>query len=172
MDKSDIKIFRDPVLMKKSRAVESNEFGSELDSLLTQMGQVLFESSGVGLAAPQIGVSLRCIVVDINYLKNIQPYGQSYVKFVNPEIISESTDFSKATEGCLSFPGLEVMVERANTITLKYQDPYGKEYTEEFTDWAARAILHEIDHLDGVTLYTRAPIYLKNKYAKKMKVKK
>ena len=96
-------------------------------------------------------------------------YGEDFIKIVNPEIISQNDKQLLSEEGCLSFPELAVRVSRPENIVLKYQDPYGNFIQREFADWQARIILHEIDHLNAITLYSRASTLIRNRYEKKIK---
>ncbi len=127
----------DDVLTKKCRAVE--KFDDRLEMLITDLFDTLYDSGGVGLAAPQVGVLRRVAVIDID--------GDPY-ELVNPEIIDSSGEQTGA-EGCLSNPGKFGEVTRPNVVRIKAQDRKGEwhEYTGE--GLLARAFCHETDHLDG-----------------------
>lgn len=117
----------------------------KVKKLLTDMADTMYEAEGVGLAAPQIGVLKRLIVVDVG-----DDHG--LIELINPEVVStEGEQFGP--EGCLSIPGFRGDVRRAQTVTVKGLDRNGKRVTYTGTDLLARAFLHEIDHLNGV-LYT------------------
>ena len=110
--------------------------------LLNNMADTLYNAKGVGLAAPQVGVSKRVIIVDD---------GEGLLELINPEILEtegEDTD----TEGCLSVPGTMGDITRPETIKLKYQDRLGQEQTIQVCGLRARAIQHEIDHLNGILI--------------------
>lgn len=138
-----IKIIGDEVLRQKAETV--TEFDDELKKLADEMIQVMYESDGIGLAAPQVGISKRLLVIDISEINS--EFGP--MTFVNPEIV-ENTGEITMEEGCLSIPGVRESVTRPAEIVLKYQDVEGNEKTERFNDWMSRVLQHEIDHLEGV----------------------
>lgn len=127
----------DPILTKKCRTVE--KIDDRILTLLDDMADTLYESGGVGLAAPQVGVLRRVVVIDT---------GDSLLELINPEIISSEGEQTDA-EGCLSYPGKYGYVTRPNKVTLRAMDRNGdiKEYTGE--GLLARAFCHETDHLEG-----------------------
>ena len=132
----------DPILRKKCRTVD--EITPRILTLLDDMADTLYDSGGVGLAAPQVGVLRRVVVIDT---------GDCLIELINREICSadgEQTD----SEGCLSYPGRYGMVERPQRVTVRFQDRNGKDQEIHLEDFLARAACHEIDHLDGL-LYTR-----------------
>lgn len=116
------------------------ETDGEIAEFAQNMLKLMFENNGIGLAAPQVGVNKRVFVMG-----NQQ---RSYI-CVNPEVTSTSGS-KRDLEGCLSFPGLWLNVERPETITVKYQDILGRVQEHEFTGLAARVFQHELDHLNGV----------------------
>lgn len=129
-----------PILNEKCKPVTS--FDGELAVLLDDLYETMIEADGVGIAAPQVGVPLRVAIVDLGE-------GEDPIEMVNPEVLyteGESVDI----EGCLSIPGLYGEVERPYFIRIKAQERDGSWYELEAEDYEARAILHEIDHLDGV----------------------
>lgn len=138
-----IKIIGDEVLRQKAETV--TEFDDELKKLADEMIQVMYESDGIGLAAPQVGISKRLLVIDISEINS--EFGP--MTFVNPEIV-ENTGEITMEEGCLSIPGVRESVTRPAEIVLKYQDVEGNEKTERFNVWMSRVLQHEIDHLEGV----------------------
>ena len=128
----------DPVLSKKCRAVE--KIDDRIITLLDDMIDTLYDSGGVGLAAPQVGVLKRIAVIDI---------GDGLIELINPEIVAtEGTQ--NDLEGCLSLPGKWGYVERPQEVTVKAQDRYGNEFVITGVDLLAKAFCHEIDHLDGI----------------------
>lgn len=129
----------DPVLTQIAKEWDWEKDG-EVAELARDMLKCMFENNGIGLAAPQIGVSKRIFVMGTPQ--------QSYV-CVNPKIIS-GTGQAKDQEGCLSFPGLWLHVNRHETVTVEYQDILGKQHQREFSGLMARVFQHEYDHLDGV----------------------
>jgi peptide deformylase len=138
-----IRIYPDPVLRSPCRAV--TEFDESLRKLVDDMIETMHAAPGIGLAAPQVGVELRVAVVDLSVGEE---EGGLHV-FVNPEIVQrrgQETD----VEGCLSLPGITDKVERPTFIRVKALDLEGNPFEVEAEDWLARAICHELDHLDGV----------------------
>lgn len=130
----------------RERAVRVTKFGPHLEKLLDNMRDTMYANQGVGLAAPQIGVSKRVIVVDI---------GDGLVEFVNPVIVEyEGTQID--SEGCLSIPGMVGEVARADRIKVKGLNRYGKEIELPAQGYLARALQHEIDHLDGILFIDKA----------------
>jgi peptide deformylase len=129
----------DPVLSTAASAWDWEQDG-EVADLARSMLKTMFECQGIGLAAPQIGVSKRLFVMGTP--------AQSYI-CVNPKILSGHGDV-KDQEGCLSFPGLWLHVNRYETVTVEYQDILGKLHHSEFSGLMARVFQHEYDHLDGV----------------------
>ncbi|MBP2650175.1 MAG: def1 [Firmicutes bacterium] len=114
--------------------------------LLDDMAQTMYAADGVGLAAPQVGLSLRIVVIDV---------GDGLVELINP-VITETKGCVKAQEGCLSIPGVMGEVERYAEVTVEALDRNGKKIQLLGTDLLARAFQHEIDHLEGVLFIDRA----------------
>lgn len=138
-----IRIIGDDVL--REDATEVTEFDDDLKRLTDDMLETMHANDGIGLAAPQVGISKRLLVTDIT---EIDPnYGP--MVFINPEIIDSEGDVTME-EGCLSIPEIRESVSRPQEITLRYQTLDGEERTEMFDDWMARVLQHEIDHLNGV----------------------
>ena len=128
----------DEVLRKKCKVV--TEFDERLWLLLDDMKDTLYKADGVGLAAPQVGILKRVVVIDV---------GDGLIELINPEIISQKGK-QEGNEGCLSFPGEWGLVVRPNKVTVKAQDRYGEEFTMQGKELLARAFCHEIDHLNGI----------------------
>jgi peptide deformylase len=135
----DVVIYGDAVLEAKAEPVA--QFGPELELLCSDMFETMKHDRGIGLAAPQVGVSSRVFVTDIE--------GDCKRVFVNPEIIMTSPEQTEYEEGCLSFPGLYFNVTRPAAVKVQAFDEKGKAFTLEANDLLARVILHENDHLDG-----------------------
>ena len=135
-----------PVL--RQRANKVNRFGSGLKTLIDDMVATMRAAPGIGLAAPQVGVPERVIVVEIPEDEKIPGSGKLYT-LVNPEIVKASRDEVLGEEGCLSIPNLVGDVWRAQWLTIKGLDGDGKEVRIKAADWLARAFQHEIDHLNG-----------------------
>jgi peptide deformylase len=138
-----IRIHPDPILRVKCRPVEA--FDAGLRKLAINMVETMHAAPGVGLAAPQVGVDLRIAVVDISVGED----PSKLLVLVNPEIVRRE-GMETDTEGCLSLPGITDKVDRPVAITLRAQGLDGKSYELAVEDYQARAILHEVDHLDGI----------------------
>ena len=135
----------EPLLYKKSRPVKN--FDERLHQLLDDMAETLLQSGGVGLAAPQVGVLRRSVlVIETNVEEGEE---EKIIELINPEII-ESSGEQRGAEGCLSFPEEYGIVTRPMDVTVRAQDRFGKEFTVSGTGLTARCFCHEIDHLDGV----------------------
>ena len=130
----------DELLRKKSRPVE--KFDEKLHKLLDDMADTMYDANGVGLAAPQIAVLRRIVVMDC---------GDGLIEMINPEIVAVEGE-QDGPEGCLSVPGRRGMVKRPMKVTARFQDRNGDWYEIEGEELLARCIMHETDHLDG-TLY-------------------
>lgn len=138
-----IRIYPDPVLRVRCREV--TEFDASLRKLAADMVQTMHAAPGVGLAAPQVGAELRLAVVDTSVGEN----PAELRVLVNPRIVHRE-GMETDTEGCLSLPGLTDKVDRPFTIVVRAQDLEGKPFELKAEDYLARAICHEVDHLDGV----------------------
>lgn len=167
--------YGDPVLKKVAEKIDASY--PELSNLVADMFETMYHAKGVGLAAPQIGRSIRLFVVDgapfadeegeepDPKAKGIENFKKV---FLNPTIIEESGQKWAFQEGCLSIPGVREKVYRHEKVTINYFDENWKEYTETFDGYAARIIQHEYDHLEGV-LFTELVTPLKKKLiAKKL----
>lgn len=133
-----------PVLRAIAEPVE--KIDQEILTLLDDMADTMYEAHGIGLAAPQVGVSKRVVLVD---------YGDDFgglLELINPEILEKSGSVVDV-EGCLSIPGVRGNVERFDKITVRFLDRHGKEHVMKPEGYFARVFQHEIDHLDGI-LYT------------------
>ena len=131
-------------LGKKSRPVE--RFDEKLEILVNDMRDTLRKEQGAGLAAPQIGVLRRIFVADINM------NGSEYKEFINPEIVSATGKNDRYLEGCLSYPGRSFRIVRAHKVTVRAQNVKGEVFEFTGEDFVARCLLHEYDHLEGITI--------------------
>lgn len=140
---SDISYYGSPELRQIATAV--TEFDGSFQNTCDRLIALMYEYDGVGLAAPQIGITKRFAVIDTS------PDGNQPVLFVNPVFTWKSDERETDSEGCISIPGIRGMVERHASVTVKAQDVSGNEFViEKATGLLARALQHEIDHLDGV----------------------
>ncbi|MBV8950018.1 MAG: peptide deformylase [Actinobacteria bacterium] len=138
-----IRLFGDPVLKQCAREIEEIDGG--LARLVGAMYETMYEASGVGLAAPQVGVQRRVFTYDV---------GEGPEVLVNPEIVESSGEWT-FEEGCLSIPGLSFEIVRPRYVTLRGVDLAGNEQKFEADDYLARVFQHELDHLDGVLMLDR-----------------
>ena len=143
---SFIRQFGDPVL--KSRAIEVDRFDEALRSQVSRMAGLMDDALGVGLAAPQLGISQRLLVYRVGPDAPV-------IALVNPEIEWSSDEEEEGEEGCLSIPGVNVDVDRAVHLRVRARDELGEPRVVEASGLEARVIQHEIDHLDGVLILDR-----------------
>ncbi len=142
-----IYLYGQPVLRKQAEEIENTP---ELRQFIADMYETLTQAEGCGLAAPQVGRSWRLFVVDGTELAEDYPECKDFKRaFINPEIIEESEETSTYSEGCLSLPGISENVVRPKTIVIRYLDENFEEHEEKFTDFQARIVQHEYDHLEG-----------------------
>ncbi|KXG75557.1 Peptide deformylase [Fervidicola ferrireducens] len=134
----------DEVLRKKSKKV--TVFDEKLKELIEDMAETMKWANGVGLAAPQVGILKRVVVIDV---------GEGLIELVNPEIIAEEGEVV-GVEGCLSIPGITGEVARPKKVKVRAQNSKGEFIELEGEDLLARALCHEIDHLDGILFIDRA----------------
>lgn len=154
--------YGNPVLRR--RAKEVTTFDSELEALSKRMFEIMYEEEGVGLAAPQVGVSVRMTVMDVPF-----DDGGSYVGvLVNPEILEHRGE-QKGPEGCLSIPGMREDVVRHQWLRVRAVDLKGRPFEFECADFLARAVQHEVDHLNGVLYVDRLSTVKRRLLAKKLK---
>ena len=144
MSKREIVIEPDPILRKKSERLEKVD--DELRSLLDDMLETMYTAPGIGLAAVQVGILKRLIVIDISKEKD----KKNPLFLINPEIISRSKNTSIHEEGCLSLPGHYAEIERPAECHIKYIDYTGKQKEIEANGLLSTCIQHEVDHLNGI----------------------
>ncbi|HIU56402.1 MAG TPA: peptide deformylase [Candidatus Ornithomonoglobus merdipullorum] len=142
---------RDDEILRK-RCKEVTKFDEKLGILLDDMYETMTKADGVGLAAPQVGILKRVVVIDV---------GNGRIELINPEII-ETEGEQDGAEGCLSFPGLFGNVKRPYKVKVKAQDRNGRKFIVEGEELLARAFCHECDHLDGHVFTELVTEYLKN----------
>ena len=150
----------DPVLRRKARAVTT--FDKSLQALIDDMIETMRDAPGVGLAAPQVSISQRLVVIEYadepeaeEGEEPVEVKPKIYI-FVNPEIVKTSEEKVLGVEGCLSIPGIIGEVERYTWVQVRGQNRHGKQVRLKAEGWLARIFQHEIDHLDGVLFPDRA----------------
>lgn len=155
----------DPILEQKAEPV--TEFNKELEELVNKMIETMTAHGGIGLAAPQIGISKRIIVM-YNYLSGME--GREYHKaLINPtiEVVDDTPWF--CNEGCLSFPKVKIGTRRPMVVKVTYQDIEGNSHTEEWWRLASTCVQHELDHLDGKTFLDFAGDFKRGIIEKRLK---
>ena len=137
-------------VLRQKAAPANIEDREGITALVQDLKDTLVRADGCGLAAPQIGVSLRVVIVDGDVVSDTYPYLKDFRRtFINPVILEESEAMCEYNEGCLSIPGLYADVRRPEAITVEYYDGNLEKKTEHFDKFAARMIQHEFSHLDG-----------------------
>ncbi|MBT3260886.1 peptide deformylase [bacterium] len=145
--KISIKTWEDPILRQVAIDVQPSEISSKKFQVLVRNLLNTVEGEGVGLAAPQIGVSKRVFVMNFEPGKTEL---SNFVIVINPQILHKSDDLEKEGEGCLSIPGMMGIVPRHRVIDVSYTDLSGKIVNQQLCDYVARIFQHEYDHLDGI----------------------
>ena len=156
--------FPDPRLKRVSEPIE--KIDDEIRALAADMLEVMYDEPGIGLAAPQVGESIRLIVVDTGWTE--EGAERDPLVLVNPEILEREGTITW-TEGCLSVPDLQADVERAQRVRIRGLDLDGREVVEEAEDLRAVCFQHEIDHLDGILFIDRISRLKRSMYVKKRK---
>jgi peptide deformylase len=146
----EIRILGDPVLRQPGEEV--HDFDGDLAKLVHDMFATMYHAQGIGLAAPQVGVSQRVLVVDLG---GADEEGVGAVALVNPKVTEVSRKKDRSAEGCLSIPGMEEVVERPESVTVEGFEPDGTLRVLEVSGLLSRALQHEIDHLDGILFIDR-----------------
>ncbi|QXV66195.1 peptide deformylase [Mucilaginibacter sp. 21P] len=147
--KYPIVAYGDPVLRRKATAIEADEY-PHIKELVENMYETMYGARGVGLAAPQVGMSMRLFVVDATPFDDEEPELKNFKKaFINAIILDESGEEWSFNEGCLSIPDIREDVARKSTVRLSYYDEDWKHHEETFSGMAARIIQHEYDHIEG-----------------------
>jgi len=165
----DIVIYPDKRLKLISKEVTS--FDKQLHTLLDDMYDTMISKKGVGLAAIQIGVAKRTLIINIppeDEKGEETQLRENTLEIINP-IFIEKSGFEKHQEGCLSVPGIYEDIERAKYISIQYKDRYGKKHSIEDDDFLAVALQHEIDHLDGKVFIEKLSFIKRKKFEKEWK---
>ena len=157
----------DDILNKKCRPVQ--KFDKKLAILLEDMAETMRNANGVGLAAPQIGVSLRVLIVDGDVMTDVYDCLAGFKRvMINPVILESSNHGCEYSEGCLSVPGIYADVTRPDSITIEYYDENFQKQTEKLDKFACRMVQHEMSHLDGVLFTDLVPPIRKKMLSKKL----
>lgn len=143
-----IYLYGQPVLRKVAEDITPDY--PDLKKLIDNMFETMYNADGIGLAAPQIGLDIRLFVIDLEPLAEDDPKYAGFKKaFINPKIVEYTGELVKMDEGCLSIPGINEAVEREETIRIQYLDEYFVAHDEVYSDFFARCIQHEYDHIEG-----------------------
>jgi len=146
--KLSIVAYGDPVLRKKAEDIADTD--PDLSQLISNMFDTMYYAHGVGLAAPQIGLSVRLFIIDATPFAEDEPQLEQFKKvFINAKIIEESGDKWSFNEGCLSIPDIREDILRHQNVTISYYDENWKHHEETYNGLAARVIQHEYDHIEG-----------------------
>ena len=135
------------VLYRPAKPFSDFDHPAQNSFLANQMLSLMKKNNGIGLAAPQVGVSRRLFVMEIDQVQRA---------CFNPEITDSSTDLTEYVEGCLSFPKDECKIKRPSAVSVRYQNVQGTWIEEQLQGLEARCFQHELDHLDGITMHNRA----------------
>lgn len=159
----EVVIMGDPIL--RTAAAEVDAFDPDLKTLVRDMFETMYHAEGIGLAAPQIGISQRVIVVDLR--SEEQP--EARLALINPKVVWASKESEKVPEGCLSIPGLEEVIKRSSAIRVEAVDIDGGSIELETEGLFARVLQHEIDHIDGILFVDRVSALKRRILMKKWK---
>ena len=161
----EIITYPNPLLLKPSETV--NEVNDEIQTLIDDMADTMFEAPGSGLAAVQVGVNKRVIVV--NTTGNLDNDEKSWYALINPEIIEKDGVYISEDEGCLSVPEFRATVKRCSRVVVKALDRKGEPMTIELNGFHAVILQHEIDHLNGILFIDHLSVLKRNLYKTKVK---
>ena len=159
----EVAIMGDPIL--RTAAAEVDAFDPDLKMLVRDMVETMYHAEGIGLAAPQISISQRVIVVDLRS----EEHPEARLALINPKVVWASTESEKAPEGCLSIPGLEEVIKRSSAIRVEAIGIDGGRIELEAEGLFARVLQHEIDHLDGILFVDRVSALKRRILMKKWK---
>ncbi len=160
-----IHIIGSPVLRKIAENITEDYPG--LKELIENMYETMYASDGVGLAAPQVGKSIRLFIIDASPIAEENPELENFKRtFINARIINKNSETMRSNEGCLSIPDIHEDIDRFTSVTIKYVNEKFEPVTETFTGLAAVILQHEYDHLDGI-LFTDKVSPLRKKFLKR-----
>ena len=146
------KIITIPEKILRKKSIPITIVTEEINLLLNEMLEIMYNANGIGLAANQIGDNRRLIVMDCgkNFEKKDQKFENNPLKMINPRIIYKDSNMTEREEGCLSIPGFHAKVKRPSSVKVSYLNEYGKNKIMEANGLLAACVQHEIDHLDGI----------------------
>ena len=155
-----IVVYGNPVLRQIAKDISPDH--PNLQELIKDMWSTMYRADGIGLAAPQVGKSVRLFVIDLDVFKDEYPELKGFKKvFINAKVECLPSNRVVVNEGCLSLPGINANVKRPDRIRINYQDAEFNKHSEEYEGFAARVIQHEYDHLDGRLFIDCLPAILK-----------
>lgn len=161
-------IFGQPVLRKVASEINPNEYPG-LQELIQNMYETNRKADGVGLAGPQVGLSIRLFIVDLDVISDDKPEFKGFLHaFINPQILESSEEMCDFEEGCLSVPGIHENVKRPKSVHVKYTDENLVEHDEWIDGFLARVFQHEYDHLDGKLFVDHLSTFRKQLVKKKL----
>lgn len=164
-----IYLYGSEVLRQTAKPVDIGSAKEEISALVADLWETLKAAEGCGLAAPQIGESVRVAVVDGDVMADVFPYLKGFRRtFINPVVLSESEGMCEFEEGCLSIPGIYADVMRPSSITVEYYNENLEKVTETFDRFACRMVQHELSHLDGNVFTDNVAPIRKKMIAKKL----
>ena len=142
----------DPLLRQKCKPIDASELKG-IFSIAMEMAEIMYQNNGCGIAAPQVGISKRLVVIDCSIREEGEEAHQDPTVYINPEILERSGEETLEDEGCLSIPGISIPIKRLSEITVQALDLNGDPFSHHADGLLARALQHEIDHLDGITMF-------------------
>lgn len=157
--------FPNPFL--RQRAFEVQTFDGALLKIIEDMEETMAEEDGIGLAATQVGLDLRLLILAPYAFEGDEGLGKPNIVVINPEVVWQSDETVVSEEGCLSFPSVFIPVERPVEVTIRARDRFGESYEISGKALGARAILHEIDHLNGVVMVDHVSFLVRKRALKK-----
>ena len=159
--------YNDPILRQKTTPIE--DLTPEIQSFINDMFETMYNSDGVGLAAPQVGSNHSVFVMDADPMADEDEETFGPMVFINPEIIEKKGEKIPMDEGCLSIPQVTDKVSRPEKVLVKYRDGEFNEQNREFDGWVARVIQHEFDHLEGVLFIDYLSAFRRRMHKKDLK---
>lgn len=161
----EVLAYPNPYLRKRAEPVTA--FDEALERVVADMQETMLDRDGLGLAATQVGLDMRLLILDPYAFEGDAGRGKPNVVIINPEVVWESEETILGEEGCLSFPGVFIQVERPRKVTIRALDARGEPFEISGEGLGARAILHEIDHLNGVVMIDHVSNLAKRRALKK-----